>query len=303
MENELRDILVPIDLKKSSIDALGFACTVAKKLNTKITVLNVIQIPGFIADLFTSGEELVKLTDNAKEKLQDIIDKCKKDFPDVEIKSRIVRGKPYQKILDIADEIKAQMIILGENHQGDEATKDLGSTVYHVTLKSLVPVLTYKGNHDKLIDRIVVPLDLTKQTNKKLSSAMVYGLSYGAKIYLVSVLIGGIKMRNSRIYKKLKKAKKILQENGVECEVKLFDRSEIAPYKKVLEYSVEVKADMVMVMTHQEGYTHDNYIGAFAHHIINESNVSVLSLTSSASTIESKKVLTSFVDPFAIFNN
>lgn len=302
MKKELKDILVPVDFNQSSIEALEFACTIAQKIDTNIVVLNVMQIPGFIADLFTTGDELVKLSSITKDKLQELIEKVQVSFPGIEMKSRIVRGKPYQKILDVAEEINARMIVLGENHQGDEATKDLGSTVYHVTLKSLVPVLTYKGKHDTIIDNILVPLDLIKQTKKQLFSAMIYGLNYGAKIHLVSALIGGVKIRNSRIYKKLKQAKKTLEENGIDCEIKLFERSDIPPYKRVLEYSEEIKADMVMLMTHQEGYTYDNYIGAFAHHIINESRVPVLTLTSSASTIDSKKVITPFVDPFAIFN-
>jgi hypothetical protein len=126
-------------------------------------------------------------------------------------------------------------------------------------------------------------------------------MNYNSKIYFVSALIGGIKLKDSRIYKKLKQAKKMLEQIGLESEIKLFERSDIPPYKKVLDYAKEIKADMIMVLTHEEGYTHDNYIGAFAHHIINESDVSVMSLTSSASSVDFKSLLGAIVDPFTVF--
>ncbi|PLX20536.1 MAG: hypothetical protein C0597_04075 [Marinilabiliales bacterium] len=302
MKKELKNILVPVDFNESSFHALLFASSIAKKINAKLIILYVIQIPGFLMDIFTSGEELVKLTDKTKEKLQEFIERAKTNGVEVEITSKVERGKPYEKILEVANEINARLIVLGENHQGDDASKHLGSTGYHVTLKSSVPVLTYKGDYENVNEKIIVPLDLTKQTKQQLFSAMVYGLNYGSKIYLVSALIGGIKIKNSRIYKKLKQAKKTLEENGVSSEIKLFERSETQPYKKVLEYSKNIKADMILVMTHQEGYTYDNYIGAFAHHIINESDVSVLSLTASASRFKYDEVLTTLVDPFGIFN-
>lgn len=301
MKKDLQNILVPVDFNESSLKAAKYAYYIAKKINANIVLLNVMEISGVLLDLFSSGGELVKLTDKIKDNLQTMIDELKEDGQEVNIGSKIERGKPYQKILDVAEEIDARMIILGENHQGELKTKDLGSTVYHVTLKSPVPVITYKGTHDKELDKIVVPLDLTKQTKKQILSAMTYGLNYDSKIYFVSALIGGIKLKESRIYKKLNQAKKTLAQNGVESEIKLFERSEIPPYQKVLDFAKEIEADMILVMTHQEGYTYDNYIGAFAHHIINESDVSVVSLTSSATSTDHKSLLGPIVDPFAIF--
>lgn len=59
----------------------------------------------------------------------------------------------------------------------------------------------------------------------------------------------------------------------------------------------EIDAGLILVMTHKEGYTYDNYIGAFAHHIINKSAVPVHSLTSAATNIDFAKFLQSFADP------
>lgn len=303
MKSALDTILVPIDFKESSLKVLKYAYHIANRIHCDIVLLYVIEIPGFLSDLFTSGDELVKITDKAKNKLNRIIGDFKSEYPDINISSKIEKGKPYVRILEVADELNAHMIILGENHQGDKKSKNLGTTVYHVSLKSTVPVLTFKGSFDHEVDNILVPLDLTKQTCNQVLSAMVYGLSYGARIHLVSALIGGIKMEDSRIYNKLQEAKQTLEKNNAKCEMKLFDRSDIPPYQRVLDYAEELNADIILVMTHQEGYTYDNYIGAFAHHIINESRVPVLSLTSSAANIDHQTILGPMVDPFGVFKN
>jgi nucleotide-binding universal stress UspA family protein len=119
----------------------------------------------------------------------------------------------------------------------------------------------------------------------------------------VSSLIGGIQMEQSRIYKKLMDAQQTLEENGVECDIKLFERSDIPPFERVIQYAKEIDAGMILIMTHQEGYTYDNYIGAFAHHIINHSEVPVLSLTASATSMDFKQVFKGIVDPIGMLFN
>jgi nucleotide-binding universal stress UspA family protein len=221
--------------------------------------------------------------------------------PEVKVSSRVERGKRYERILRTAKEIDARMIILSENHEGEEAQKDLGSTVYHVTLKSLVPVLTLKGNAREFGPSIVVPLDLAQENRKQLYSALVYGLNYNAKIHLVSSLIPGVKLNQSLIYKKMLNARNTLVQNGVDTEIQIFEKDKRPTYQRVLDYAHEIDASMILIMTHKEGYKYDNYIGAFAHHLINQSRIPVLSLTASSTDFNFREIVKSIVDPVGMF--
>jgi len=303
MEHTINKILVPVDFKEPSLRAINYAGNLARKVNAEILLLNIIYTPGLLAHFFSDSDNLVKITEQAKEKLVELAVTLKTENPGIVVSTSIERGKPYEKILNVSKEYGASMVILGENHQCGNPEDELGTTVYHITLKSNVPVLTIKGDTSRMKDNIVVPLDLTKKTNEKLSAALYYGLEYGAVIHLVSVLAGGIKKKESRIYKKLKKAKETLELNGVECKMKLFKRSEIPAFKRVLEYAGEVDAGMILLMTHQEGYTHDNYIGAFAHHIMNLSKVSVLSITSVSNNVDFEPFFKALIDPMGVLIN
>lgn len=299
MDKTLRDILVPIDFKDPSMKALHYAISLAGRFNGRIHLLHVLEMGGFFADLFLTVDEVVKITDKAKGRLQQIADEIVSPGG-FEVTTRIERGRPHQKILEVAHEIHPRFLVMGENHQGTDSEQILGVTVEQVTLNSEVPVITTKGDCDDLGSHMLVPLDLTQKTNRQISSAVLYAKHYNLKVSLVSAIIGGISARESRIYKKLRKAQETFEHGGIECKIKLFPRSEVPPYQRVLEYASQIKASVILVMTHQEGYTYDNYIGAFAHHIINASRIPVLSLTSSASTFDYEEVLRDFLDPFAI---
>ena len=299
MDKNLRDILVPVDFREPSLQALRYAINLAKRFNGRIHLLHVLEMGGFLADFFISVDEVVKITDKAKDALQKIADDLVAP-QGMEVFTRIERGRPHEKILEVAHDLHPRFIIMGENHQGTNFEQILGVTAEHVTLHSEVPVITTKSDFDDLGKTMLVPLDLTKKTNRQISSAVLYARNYNLKVQLVSAIIGGISARESRIYKKLKQARDTFEKNGIECGVKLFPRSEVPPYQRVLEYARQINASIILVMTHQEGYTYDNYIGAFAHHIINESGIPVLSLTSSASTFDYEEVLRDFIDPLAI---
>lgn len=302
MKKDKKFILVPVDFQEPSRRAAAYAVKLARQLHSEVFLLNIIETPGLLSKYFESGNLLVRVTDQAKEKLQELTIHLSQVDPEVKVHSRVVRGKPYERILQMAGEIDARMILLGENHEGDEAHKDLGSTVYHVTLKSPVPVLTLKGNSDEFGKAIVVPLDLTQDNKKQLFSALVYGLNYGAKIHLVSSLIPGVNVRQSLIYKKLRKAKQTLEQNGVETEIHIFEKNKLSSYQLVLDYARQVQGGMILLMTHREGYNYDNYIGAFAHHLINQSDIPVLSLTASATNFNFRELMKTFVDPVGIFS-
>jgi nucleotide-binding universal stress UspA family protein len=296
MKKELKNILVPVDFNEPSVKAVQYAYNLALKLKADLILLHVLQANGLISDFLSKGDHLIKMTDQAKDKLSEIVNSIEKKG-EINITTKVERGKPYDVIIKTTDHYSVRMIILGENHQGEGVNQELGSTVYHVTLKSPVPVLTLKGNISEMHNSIVVPLDLTSQMRKQLFSTIVYGLNYNAKVHLVSALIGGIKMHESRIFKKLKQAKQTLIDNGVEATVKLFPRTTEPPFRQILNYANDIDAGMILLMTHKEGYTYDNYIGAFAHHIINKSKVPVLSLTAASVDDVFTKVLNAFLDP------
>lgn len=297
MKTHLRNILVPVDFNSPSLHALEYAIDIARKFEAKLILLYVIETKGIINDFLQSGNELVQLTQKVNSKLEEIAKKYSGDTG-VEIETMVERGKIYKKILEVGDKINARFIILAENHPYSGKDETLGTTVFQVTLRAKEPVITVKGEATVFGTKFVVPLDLTKSTQKQMLAAIAFGVNYGAEMNLVSVKIANLKMRSSLIQKKLRNSAKTLKENNIPTEYKLYEySSEVLPYKRVIEYAQEIDVDMILLLTHQEGYTYDNYIGAFAHHIINESPIPVVSLTASAASFKMEDFLKPILDP------
>src|SRR6056297_1112856 len=299
MKAHLKNIVVPVDFNQPSLDAIEYALDFAGHIRGKLNLVYVIETRGVIYDMMRKGDELVKITEKTKEKLEQLAEPYRKSH-NIEIITHVLRGRIYKEILEFSDSIDARMVILGDNYPCISDDQTLGSTVYHVTLKSKAPVITVKCGNKQVGKKVVVPLDFTRQSRKQVLSSLAYGIHYDADINLVSVKIADIKTQDSIIHGKLDKAHKSLNRNGVPATYKLYeyDRN-IPPYKRVLEYAREIDADLILLLTHQEGFIHDNYIGAFAHHIINESPINVLSLTTKASDFSIKDVMKQIIDPFS----
>lgn len=105
----------------------------------------------------------------------------------------------------------------------------------------------------------------------------------------------------NRMQDKVNKYAKLYEENHIDYSVKIIRKEEDFAYRAILEYSKEINCDSIIVMTHRESGI-DNYLGAFAHHIINESPIPVITLNNAASSKSNKGIISSIIDPIGIFS-
>ncbi len=297
MTERRNKIIVPLDFHEQSLIALEQTRSIAKFMNAEIIILYIIESADFISSMFQKNETIYK---TAREKLEKLAAETSEKYQ-IPVSIRIEKGKVYEKILKVAEEVNARFIIMGKNDADEGFKRFIGSNTTHVISNSSCPVITIKGKEHNLgVRNIVLPLDLTKKTREKVFNAISFGLHYNSAIWMVSVLTGGISLTRSRIYEKMKRAKSMIEENGVPCNVKLFKRSDVPNYEMILKYALDIDADLIMIMTHQESNWRDHYIGKFAHEIINRSDIPVMTMTPSDPK-KSKKVVKTFVDPFGIF--
>ena len=189
---------------------------------------------------------------------------------------------------------------MGKNGSTKGMKKFLGSNTTKVISESDFPVISIKGSHSIGYKNIVLPLDLSKSTKEKVASAISFSKFFGSHIHIVTVHSVGIIYQATNLYNRIKKIERIFHNNGIECTHKMFKRGNLPDFEYVLNHSNEVNADLIMIMTHQEGRVRDYYIGAFAHHIINESEIPVLSLTPTIPD-DKESMVESIVDPFNLF--
>lgn len=297
-ERRKNKILVSIDFQEESYAALKQSYQVAKFLKAELVLLHVFELPDLLHSLFVKHEELVKVTAETVTKLNNLVAQATEESG-LMVTSRFETGKAYVKIVEIAKEVGARLIIMGKS--STELRHKMGSNTIHVVGGAPCPVITLKNSEHRFdFKNVVMPLDLTKPTAEQTAMAIALGRYFNSTIHIVSVLTGGIFLHRSRIYGKMVRVEKELVKQGITTKLKLYPKTSVPAYKQILKYSNDHDIDLIMLLARQDTSPNDQYLGAVAQHIINEADIPVLSLIP-ADNLESESALDTFWNPFDLF--
>ncbi|MDY6801772.1 MAG: universal stress protein [Bacteroidota bacterium] len=297
MKDFSKDIVVPVNFSNDTDNSLEEARFLAKKLNSKIHLINVIEITDWWNSLVLSKDVKEKLIQLSNENLKNLASK----YNDIEFEIKVLHGRIHEQILDYAESVHAGLIVLCDKHKKDKGNKILGSIVTHVITEAKCPVITIKNKIDTDFKNIVIPIDLADDTDRKVNVALAFNQYAKAKLHFVSILFESVGNRNIRTRRKVKHIEKKLKKYNANYTFKLLRKKRTYAYHDVLEYSDKVNADLIIIMTHKERYSFDNYIGAFAHRIINYSQAPVMTITSQAVKSGNHSVVNKFIDPLGIY--
>jgi nucleotide-binding universal stress UspA family protein len=139
---ELNRILYATDLSESASIGLKYAIDLARGAGAKLIVMHVIDDedrmlwgPAVLAHL-----ERSKLITELRQKLEDFVKQEK--TPDVEMEALLVEGKPFRKIVQIAEDRSMDMIVLNLQSKTVVERALLGSTAERVVRLARTPVLS-----------------------------------------------------------------------------------------------------------------------------------------------------------------
>ncbi len=151
MRLEITKILVPIDFSDYSKMALEYSIEFAKKFNSKLILLYVIEPIIYPSD-FGLGQIPINQVDfeiqsKAEEELKKLIDE--KVPSELSSEYHVRTGKPFLEIINMAKELECDLIIIASHgHTGIEHIL-FGSTAEKVVRKSPIPVLTVRKKNSE----------------------------------------------------------------------------------------------------------------------------------------------------------
>jgi nucleotide-binding universal stress UspA family protein len=148
---KISKILYATDLSENSAYAFRYAVNSAEKHNATIHILHVLPhhtIPS--EDAFVASDQIMKLFKDSKpailkkikKRVDTIIQREIKDNPDFmkRITVQVAKGDPSAKILEVADELKPDLLIMGTHSKGIIAHTFLGSVATRVLQRTRIPV-------------------------------------------------------------------------------------------------------------------------------------------------------------------
>lgn len=270
---------MPVDFSEQSSVALEQAVNLSKVFDSELHVLNVISSDFSLSSLFDDSDQL-EFEKRAKDNLDKFIAEKEKEFS-VNIIPHQVEGKIYEQVVNTANILDAQFIVMGTSGAVGLKKRFIGSNALRVVRESRKPVITIKGKHHRRgCQNIVLPLDLTKETKEKVAKAIEFAKRFGAVVRVVSVLMTNDEFVVNRLTRQLDQVKKYIEENGVECTAEIIrdTKGTGSLADSMIDYANKSKGDLIMVMTQQEDDFTDYFIGSSAQEVINKSDIPVLSI-------------------------
>ena len=265
----MKAILVGTDFSEESLVALEIAVDIANKLECDIKVVWVQREKLLIDD--ATQRVMVNL---AESKLRDM---CAEHQPKMKygtIRWEICKGKVAPVINREARHNNSPMVVIGANGASGFEKYWMGSTAVRIVQEAPVPVLTIRRGFDfhKPLERIVVPLRVNINSRQQVSPAANMAKLFGSEIHILGLYDDNEQQNELQIY--IKQATDLLDREGVPHVTEIREYSNYSD--TVLEYSEEIKADLIVINTEQDRIISQLFLGTNAQQIVHKSQLPVL---------------------------
>lgn len=279
MKMTTKTILVPLDFSEQSFIALEQSYNLARLSNSTLTLLHVVRDNNSVFGLFSDAEK------------KDIIFKLKiklDEYADVvhnktglKVDSLITNGNVVEKILETAESLNVNFIVMGSKKPDNIMKKVTGSKTLRVIQEADCPVISIEGKHHRTgCENIILPLDLTKETTQKVANTITFAKLFNSKVHAVSVVTTKDDYLISRMKLQMEQVQKFILKSGVECETKMLNVSgsnnEICD--SILNFANEAKGDLIVIMTQQENDIVQYFLGSLAKELIHRSKIPIMSI-------------------------
>jgi nucleotide-binding universal stress UspA family protein len=145
-----RPILVAIDFSNYSAEALLWAARAARSFGAPLVALHVVHDPGSAPGYYSKAKKhrkhLTRIGEVADEMMAAFLGEMREEHADLpEVEERLVVGLPVNRILQVAEKIDAQLIVMGSRGRTGLTHALLGSKAEKVVQLSPIPVTIVKG--------------------------------------------------------------------------------------------------------------------------------------------------------------
>jgi nucleotide-binding universal stress UspA family protein len=146
----IKKIVCPTDFSDPSYEGLKVAGEFAEHFSAELILVNVIFpgpiVPGVAEPGFHIPAALKAMQETAEKELEDIAQQ--KKLADITVRKKVINGKPAYEIVNLADEEKADIIVIATHGESGWQKFLFGSVTEKVIRMAACPVLTIQQPKD-----------------------------------------------------------------------------------------------------------------------------------------------------------
>lgn len=260
-------ILVPTNFSSKANIAFGQSVNFAQKIDDEICLLH-------IMPPLQDTQEAAEDVDAIHDRLIRLVEEYGgADMSKIHI--RIESGKIIPTICKVASEVLPEYLFIGS---------DIEKTIRSITMKIIdrvdCPIVVFAGRFNRLgCLKIVLPLDLTKETMQKTDMALRIAKIYNSTVYVVSAISDEAPQTViEKLTKQIGEVQKIFKKANVACETKLLPTKTGVEFmaNAINDYADDIMADAIIIMTRQENKLQKFFVGSMATELIKKANAPIL---------------------------
>ena len=186
----MRKILVPVDFSNQSEYAAKLAARIAKKSDSEIHLLHMVELPTGIVDMGAGSNFSIPESMMYLRKVRDKLFHYKKEFfpKNENIKHAIRFQNPYEGIKEYGDKIDANLIVMGSKGHSEFEEILIGSNTEKVVRTSKRPVMVVKKDEEKFKVKDLVFASSFKKGNKEAFEKFLdFADKFKSKIHLLKI--------------------------------------------------------------------------------------------------------------------
>ncbi|MEI8137995.1 MAG: universal stress protein, partial [Bacteroidota bacterium] len=211
----------------------------------------------------------------AEGKLLQLAEQVKAEFG-VEVECITKIGYPNEKIIEVAKEISATIIVMGTHGYSAFEELFIGSTALKVITKATCPTMTMNSDADhKGYNRILLPIDTSAHSRQKVTYAIELAKKFSASVYALALLGSNEESEKPAMELILHQIETIAKKEDV-----AFHHDVLSNVKNraiaTINYLDKIGADLVVIMTDQDAELSGFFLGPYSQQVIHLSKVPVI---------------------------
>jgi nucleotide-binding universal stress UspA family protein len=270
----MKNLIVPIDFSKESLNGLELALLFTKRQFTNIQMVYVqkkssdYNSPGYFAEEKKYAEK----------KFKEVIGKyAPKLKNDSKLRFIIKSGSIYKEIVNQVESYSEAMVVASTHGGSGFEEFFIGSNAYKILSATDRPVMTIRKNKcPNDIHKIVLPIDITVDSRQKVPFTADLAFLFGAEIHLITISSSKSKKLEHRLKSYSLQVEKYLNSRRIPYKRKSLYGNNIVDL--IVVYADSVDADLISIMKEQPKSL--NFLGNITQQILNRATTPVLTLSS-----------------------
>lgn len=267
----MKNILVPCDFSKASVQALRFAVEIASKSRGEVTVLHVINLtPNYIETLeinpyyVNSMSIQTELTQQAIRDFEEL--KKRLNTGETTVRFVVDRGLLSQVVLKSIHQHNADLVVMATKGTSGLSELLVGSNTERIVRSSPVPVFAvHKNQTVAQVKNIIFPTTIDLNKHALIEKVKTLQSFFKAKLHLLNIKTPESKQKDQELKTGLENFARFYELKNYSVVVKHGKTEE----EGIIKFARELEFSMIAMSTHgHTGLTH-LMLGSIAEDVVN----------------------------------